>query len=929
MDQRTVSIVPHTHWDREWYEPFQTFRIKLVEMIDSLLDLLESDLSYKYFLLDGQMAVIDDYLEIRPNNKERIKALCDAGRIIVGPWYILMDEFLVSGETIIRNLQLGLQKSGNFSGAMKVGYLPDMFGHIAQMPQILRLAGIEDAVVWRGVPSEITKTGFLWKAPDGSCVRAEYLPVGYGNGSSLPKTVQGLVQRTIDHEDEIGDFLLADLLYMNGSDHLSPQPFLGKLIADANKAQDKYHFTITSLPEYLRSAPRKDLESWEGELRSGFRSDILMGVTSNRVDVKRSAGLAERALENRAEPLAALLLPANEWPEKLLETAWLKMIQNSAHDSICACSVDDVVETVLVRYTEARNIAQAVAAQALNRFSSSLADEGPVIFNPSSKKRRGLVEVIVPANGPADPNVQVLSERFGLPGTITLNADTIRSVMGMLRGPKIDNDTWITDIKLEEDDEGIDVTVSIGSAERKDLAIAAIKQALYTKLGARPDALVRVRLDQPPTRKIIAISEEIPGFSWQPFAVSLLSHPVELSENIQNSSHEITITNGLVTICVNDTDGTFSLNGLAGFGRLVDEGDFGDSYNYSPPKVDKVIDTPNSLQLKVVDKGPVRGVVEIRANYSWPDHIDSSTQERVGERLVDIVTKIELRADDPLVRISTTFINPCSDHRVRVHFPLPIATTRSRAESSFSIVERGLTTQGRPEEFGLPTFPSKRFVEAGGLLIVHEGVREYELIDIDQDGANSLHNTKDNEDPLMDQANKDILLKETSNKSARTLALTLLRSTSMLSRLGMTYRPLPAGPILPVSGLEMRGKKIEANYALACGDAKELNPFSLADDFLHPLEVVNSLGGGTRPSFGNALCVNGAEVSSIRRKGGLIEIRVYNSTQEITRVSLGSRSGWIVDLEGKPLEQFQESFELGPFKIATVILDETSNETVI
>ena len=153
MTARRIAIVPHTHWDREWYKSYQDFRLALVELIDTLIPLLERDASYPHFMLDGQMAVVDDYLEVRPEAEERLRALAAAGRLSMGPWYILMDEFLASGETIVRNLQMGLVRGAAFGGVMDVGYLPDMFGHIAQMPQILRLAGFRDAVVWRGVPS--------------------------------------------------------------------------------------------------------------------------------------------------------------------------------------------------------------------------------------------------------------------------------------------------------------------------------------------------------------------------------------------------------------------------------------------------------------------------------------------------------------------------------------------------------------------------------------------------------------------------------------------------------------------------------------------------------------------------------------------------------------------------------------------------------
>ena len=161
MTARRIAIVPHTHWDREWYKSYQDFRLALVELIDTLIPLLERDASYPHFMLDGQMAVVDDYLEVRPEAEERLRALAAAGRLSMGPWYILMDEFLASGETIVRNLQMGMLRGAAFGGAMDVGYLPDMFGHIAQMPQILRLAGFDDAVVWRGVPSQVTKNAFV------------------------------------------------------------------------------------------------------------------------------------------------------------------------------------------------------------------------------------------------------------------------------------------------------------------------------------------------------------------------------------------------------------------------------------------------------------------------------------------------------------------------------------------------------------------------------------------------------------------------------------------------------------------------------------------------------------------------------------------------------------------------------------------------
>ena len=886
MTTRRIAIVPHTHWDREWYRSYQDFRLNLIDLVDTLIPLLESDDSYPYFMLDGQMAVVDDYLEVRPEAEERLRALAAAGRISMGPWYILMDEFLASGETIIRNLQMGLLRGAAFGGTMDVGYLPDMFGHIAQMPQILRLGGFAHTVVWRGVPSAITKTGFTWEAPDGSTVRAEYLPVGYGNGAALPDDAKALIQRTADHLQEVGTLVIDDLLTMNGSDHLMPQPFLGRVVAEANDLQDDFFFEVTSLPKYLATAPTEGLEHWKGELRSGFRANMLMGVTSNRVDVKRMGGRAERELERRAEPLAALFQEPAQWPQRLLELAWKEMVRNSAHDSICACSIDDVVDAVLHRYAEARTIATGLADRATKSFARSLADAGATVLNPVQRTRSGVVELVVGATEPPSADVQVISERTGLPGSMVLDADTVRTVLGMLQGPRIDNDAWVHDVVVEEDEEGIDITVSVGPYERHNVPIAQAKADIYTRLAARPEAVVRIALNQPPIRRITARVAEVAGYGWRAFEPVPLTHPVAAGA----TGRPTTLSNGLVSVEVDETLGTFSLDGRPGYGQLVDGGDLGDSYNYSPPLKDSFVEAPTSVAVRVLEPGPVRARVEIAASYLWPDHTEGGSQARVGEHTVEVKTVLELRADEPVVRVTTSFVNPSRDHRLRVHLPLPEPARTSRAESAFATVERGLTAEGRTDEFGLPTAPARRFVSAGGLTVVHDGVCEYELIDI---GPTS------------------------HGDAAATIALTVLRSTGMLSRLGMAYRPFPAGPMTPVDGLQMAGRRVELTYALAL-DVDD--PYALADDVLLPLEVVTSLGGGDRPSAGTELSISGAEVSALRRDGGVLEVRVFNPRPEATTVTIDGHAGWLVDLRGYPQSPFEGSFPLRPFGIATARL---------
>jgi mannosylglycerate hydrolase len=221
-----------------------------------------------------------------------------------------------------------------------------------------------------------------------------------------------------------------------------------------------------------------------------------------------------------------------------------------------------------------------------------------------------------------------------------------------------------------------------------------------------------------------------------------------------------------------------------------------------------------------------------------------------------------------------------------VHLPLPSAAATSVAECAFASVERGLTAEGGPTERALATFPSRRFVTAGGLTLVHEGLLEYELVDVDGDGA-------------------------------RTLAVTLLRCTGMLSQGPMATRPLPAGPLTPMEGPQSQGRA-EARFAVHLDDR---DPYAVVDDAFLPLLVTR--GGGsaaTGAESGHALSISGAEVSAILREAGQVHVRVFNPSGEPTRVALEDRQGWLVDLRGRPLTPFEGGFDLGPWQIATAVL---------
>jgi hypothetical protein len=356
--------------------------MSLVDVVDDVLDQLEADEQLR-FTLDGQLATVDDYLEIRPEAEERIRKLVVAGRLAIGPWQTLMDEFLVDGETTIRNLEAGLARAEELGGTMRVGYLPDMFGHVAQMPQILRAAGLEITVVWRGVPSAVDRHRFLWEGIDGSTVLAEYLPDGYGNAAHLfdEPGIPDLEPFEGRYRPWFGD---DDILGMVGTDHMPlPRDLPSRVPSEAK---------LGTLAEYLDgAAPTDGLTKWRGEMRSAARANLLPGVTSSRIDLKAACARAERWLERYAEPLQALY--GDDWPEPFLRQAWSRMFQNSAHDSICGCSADEVSAQVLVRYAEAEQIGRELAFRAVERIAAQVPEGAFAVVNPSPWERTEVVEL--------------------------------------------------------------------------------------------------------------------------------------------------------------------------------------------------------------------------------------------------------------------------------------------------------------------------------------------------------------------------------------------------------------------------------------------------------------------------------------------------------------------------------------------------------
>jgi alpha-mannosidase len=352
---RKAFLVSHTHWDREWYQTFNRFRVNLMEVVDRVLDALDNDPEFRHFVLDGQSAVMEDYLEAAPHQRDRVNRLVREGRLSVGPWYILPDEFLVSGEATVRNLIFG-RKAAPLHRVQKVGYMPDSFGHLAQIPQILQLAGIDSFIFTRGMGAEAEDPGWLfrWAAPDGSEVLAVNQCDGYCNAGGLgfAEIWHAHTQRTPDPARAVAKIteLFSKMsnrtgwnpaLLNNGCDHFPPQQEFAAILSALRENWPETTFHHGSFDDFLE-AVREDEPDDErtlvtGELLGGRDHLILSGVWSARMPLKQQNEECQNLLTRYVEPLAAagLFQHGHAWPGGLFDTAWKELLRNHPHDSIC------------------------------------------------------------------------------------------------------------------------------------------------------------------------------------------------------------------------------------------------------------------------------------------------------------------------------------------------------------------------------------------------------------------------------------------------------------------------------------------------------------------------------------------------------------------------------------------------------------------
>jgi hypothetical protein len=403
---RGIFLVSHFHWDREWYRSFEVFRSRLVDAVDAVLDQLETDPGF-CFVLDGQTIVLEDYLEVRPDRRDAIAAGVRSGRLAAGPWYVQPDSLLPAGETHVRNLLHGRTIADGFGGCSRVAYVPDSFGHPAQFPQLFAGFGLDPFTYWRGNGDEIDALAplYVWRAPDGSEVRAWYLAEGYFGAAGLDADhdLGATVARLAGVVDKLAAAGADPVLLMNGFDHLPADTTTGMVA-------EKIGARRALLDDAAAALPSSDgLQVFEGALNGARTANLLPGVWSSRMPLKIRNRAIETLLTAWAEPWVAFGRALGLTDERpALERAWRAFLQNQAHDSIGGCSIDPVHERMEARYDDAEGLARATLTRILERIAgrNSTRDtpwelaQDIVVFNASAQARTDVVRVPLDAFPP-------------------------------------------------------------------------------------------------------------------------------------------------------------------------------------------------------------------------------------------------------------------------------------------------------------------------------------------------------------------------------------------------------------------------------------------------------------------------------------------------------------------------------------------------
>lgn len=690
---KNVHIISHSHWDREWYMPFEYHRARLIELIDNCIKLFETDIDFKSFHLDGHTALVEDYLEIKPQNAEKIKKLVADGKFNVGPWYVLQDEFLTGGESNIRNLLVGMDIAEKLGGVTKIGYFPDAFGNAGQMPQILSQAGMKGIAFGRGIKgvaadNELQEDGdyaskyseIYWQSPDGSSLPATVFLNWYSNAMEIPtENIEKFWDNVLSNAEKYAS--CDELLLLNGCDHQPVQKDLSEALKKAKEKYPEYNFIHSDFSDYMEAVSKKmpkDVKPVVGELISqdtdGWYN--LVNTASANVDLKIMNRKCELLLEAVAEPLSVIAASlGKEYPHDMLLYAWKTLMKNHPHDSICGCSCDEVNRDVKARFDKSREACETVIADDLEYIRKHIdisafdgCDATFAVFNTMSEKRNGMAEF----------DVDVI--RYYVNGGREMHEKLIEFKENLYLG-----EYELIDQKGN--------TVPCMVANRRSVFGFDLPSDRFRK----PYVAERVTVS--------FIAENVPSMGYLVYGLrktdKKAEKPAVSDKNVLENKYLKAEINPDGTVKLLDKSANRTFDGLL---RFEDTGDTGHEYTYVPTLGEPILSGKKPAVIELTKNEEFIKEYKVTVEMEIPKEGDEKTKEAIlnhnpiferGESgrsketvTLQIVSYISLLKDSKRLDIKTCFTNNAKDHRLRVLFPTGLDAKTHKAETVLEAPER-------------------------------------------------------------------------------------------------------------------------------------------------------------------------------------------------------------------------------------------------
>lgn len=716
--KRKIHVIPHSHWDREWYFTTSRSKVYLMKDLGDVLNTLENDPEFKYFMVDAQGSLLDDYIKWRPQDKERISKLVNDGRLVIGPWYTQTDQLVISGESIVRNMYYGMKRCESFGKYMNVGYVPDSFGQSGNMPQIYRQFGIEDTLFWRGVSDDMVKhTDYNWRGDDGSVVFTTQIPFGYYIGGNIPEEPEENEEFWQKEclEKAGGRSATRHIYFPNGFDQAPVRTNLPQLVKERNEKDPENEYVISCIEDYIKDVKSEnpELEEIQGELVIAKHMRIHKSIFSSRSDLKVMNTQIQNYVTNVMEPLLTISYNlGNEYPHEAVAEIWKLLFENAAHDSIGSCISDTANEDVYVRYKQARDIAVNLVELHSRLIATNVKNDADMTFTaintlPQKRKDTVIVKTYVPGG------------KFAI---------------------------------IDEKGNDVDYTI----IKSRDLTDYVLSQTIMLDPSRKfyvPDQVLEV------TMAIKA--NDVPALGYVQYSIDTQkdSHKETADKKVlENKYYTIEVEeNGSLTIVDKANNVTYKNQGI-----LVENGDDGDSFNYSPPRKDMEVFSNESKCTVKISGSDIYDQAEIHFDMVVPADLDERAEGKVSVTMLVDMT-VALRKDSKVIDFNVKVDNKGLSHRLCVLFDSQIVSAFNYADQQFGLIKRpnyyekemklymesmnnktekkaGIqelanwaNDQSTWQEPPISIEPTQSYVSLTdgktGIAVIPQGVREYEVLD--------------------------------------------------------------------------------------------------------------------------------------------------------------------------------------------------------